>query len=146
MSSDLAFQSISRLSPDIKRGELSSVELTELMLQRIEQHNLHLKCYITVMTDTALAAAERADNELENGHYRGPLHGIPIGIKDLVYTEAAPTGAGTVFLSEHLPRVNAPVLQQLTDAGAVNLGKLTLTDGAMSTHHPRVADPGEPLG
>ena len=144
MSSDLAFQSISRLSPSIKSGELSSVELTGLMLQRIEQHNPRLKCYITVLADAALVAAEQADNELKNGRYRGPLHGIPIGIKDLVYTEAAPTGAGTVFLSDHLPRVDAPVLQQLTVAGAVNLGKLTLTDGAMSTHHPDLLTPVNP--
>ena len=144
MTVSSAFQSISQTAPLICAGELTPLQLTEQLLQRIDLLNPSLHCYTTLMTEQALAAAEQATQEIQAGQYRGPLHGIPIALKDLIYTEDAPTGAGTTFLSNHLPRHNAPVVKQLQEAGAIILGKLTLTEGAMAHHHPALPRPTNP--
>jgi amidase len=98
-----------------------------------------------VVTSTeALARAVAADAEIAAGRYRGPLHGIPIGIKDLFYTKGIQTTAGMALHREFLPNVDATAVARLHEAGAVILGKLQMTEGACSDHHPSVVPPKNP--
>ena len=96
------------------------------------------------MADQALAAAELADQELAEKKYRGPLHGIPIAVKDLCFTKGIRTMGGTALLADHIPNEDATVVTRLAEAGAVLLGKLNLTEGAMGGYHPHFEIPGIP--
>lgn len=127
-----SLQDVARL---IETGELSSVALTELMLTRIESIDSRLKSYATVMTDHALEAARLADEEIRGGAYRGPLHGIPVAVKDLCYTKGVRTMGGSGALADFVPEYDATVITKLKQAGAVLLGKLNLTEGAMGGYH-----------
>ena len=120
----------------IEARELSSVELTEALLDRIAAVDGRLKSYATVMADSARAAALDADREIEAGRYRGPLHGVPIAVKDLCYTRGVRTMGATPVLADFVPDYDATVVARLTAAGAVLLGKLNLTEGAMAGYHP----------
>jgi amidase len=104
----------------------------------------HLKSYVTVTADRAISAAREAESEILTGNYRGPLHGIPVGIKDLCYTVGVATMAGTKVLEDFMPKVNATVVEKLTAAGAVSLGKLALCEGAMGAYHPELQIPVNP--
>ena len=95
----LHFASLVDVAKLIESGDLSPVELTEIMLDRIERIDPRLKSYATVMTDHALGAARRAEAEIRSGSYRGPLHGIPIAVKDLVYTRGVRTMGGSAVRS-----------------------------------------------
>ena len=128
----------------LRKRNISSVELTRSLLERIASLDGRLKSYATVMTDQALAAAERADQELAEGKYRGPLHGIPVAVKDLCFTKGTRTMGGTPVLADHVPREDATVVTRLADAGAVLLGKLNLTEGAMGGYHPDLSIPVNP--
>lgn len=92
----------------------------------------------------ALAAAREADAELARGRYRGPLHGVPIAVKDLCYTTDAPTAGGGTIHANHLPKYDATVVSRLRAAGAVILGKLRMTEGAFTSHHPDLPVPVNP--
>ena len=127
-----SLQDVARL---IESGELTSVELTELMLARIESIDGRLKSYATVMADHARAAARLADEEIQAGTFRGPLHGIPVAVKDLCYTNGVRTMGGTGALSDFVPDYDATVVTKLNESGAVLLGKLNLTEGAMGGYH-----------
>jgi amidase len=91
-----------------------------------------------------LAAAARAEGEIHAGKYRGPLHGVPIGVKDLCYTRGVRTMGGTAVLRDFVPDVDAAVVTRLQDAGAIILGKLNLTEGAMGGYHPDFGVPRNP--
>jgi aspartyl-tRNA(Asn)/glutamyl-tRNA(Gln) amidotransferase subunit A len=126
----LAFYSIAELAPLIARRKISPVELTRLMLERIERQNPRLNAYLTVTAELALAQARRAEKEILGGHLRGPLHGIPISLKDNISTRGVRTTAGSKFLSDFVPQVDATVVRRLSRAGAVLLGKTNLHEFA----------------
>ena len=135
MTTDLAYATIEELAPHIASGELSPVELTQAQLDRIAAHDGRLKSYATVMADSALAQAQQAADEIAAGNYRGPLHGIPIAVKDLCYTTGVRTMGGTKVLEEFVPEFDSTVVARFKDAGAVMLGKLNLTEGAMAGYN-----------
>lgn len=128
----------------IQARELSSQEVTQAQLARIEALDARLKSYATVMVDSALADARRADEEMARGNIRGPLHGVPIGIKDLCWTEGVPTAAGMTIYKDFVPERDATVVRKLRAAGAVILGKLQNTEGAYADHHPSIPAPLNP--
>ena len=128
---DLAFASIETLAPLVRSREVSSQELVRNFLERIERHNDALGAYITVTADHALAAARAADDAIARGEYRGPLHGIPIALKDQVYTKGVRTTAGSSVLANFVPDEDATIVKQLDAAGMVMLGKLNLNEFAM---------------
>jgi len=130
----------------LRSRELSSVEVTRHMLERIERLDGVLRSYATVMAGVALAQAEAADKEIASGHWRGPLHGVPIGVKDLCATRDAPTHVGSIALRDWNPGIDSTVVARLRAGGAVILGKLQLTEGAFGAHHPDIEPPVNPWG
>ncbi|MBD3615211.1 MAG: amidase [Gracilimonas sp.] len=123
---DLAFYTIGELASLIKDRKISSVELTEFFLDRIERHDDKLEAVITVTRQRALEKAEQMDVELESGVYRGPLHGIPYGAKDLLAVKGYKTTWGAAPFKEQEIDETATVINKLDDAGAVLIAKTTL--------------------
>jgi aspartyl-tRNA(Asn)/glutamyl-tRNA(Gln) amidotransferase subunit A len=121
---------IARLAPLIRRKKLSPVELTRALLARIERHDPRLNSFITVTTETALAQARKAEKEIGRGEYRGCLHGIPICLKDLFYTKGIRTTAGSRILRNFVPDADAAVVERLSEAGAILLGKTNMHEFA----------------
>jgi amidase len=142
--SESAFASASELGAAYRRGELSPVEATRAQLARIEALEPRLHAYFTVLSDAATADALAAERELGRGEDRGPLHGIPIAVKDLCDTKGVRTTRGMRVYSDHVPERDAAVVERLRAAGAVLLGKLAMTEGALIEHHPDVAAPLNP--
>ncbi|MDA1371641.1 MAG: amidase [Proteobacteria bacterium] len=138
------YQSLATVSARIQAGELSPVDLTEQILGRIGRLDGTLHSYITTLPEQARSAAQRAEQEIRSGNYRGPLHGVPIAVKDLCFTAGVPTTGGHAFLSDFRPDFDATVVRKLKDAGAVILGKLNLTEGAMIGYHPDFSIPVNP--
>lgn len=129
MSADsLAFLSTSEQGLRIRRRELSPVELTEAYLERIERWNPLLNAYITVTAEAALDGARRAEADVMAGRYRGPLHGIPYGVKDQMYTAGVRTTAASRILADFIPDRNAHVVDRLNEAGAILIGKQNLDE------------------
>lgn len=129
----------------IGRAEFSSLEITQAMLERIEEMGPRYRPYTSILAERALAQAQGLDEELRTGSSRGPLHGVPIGIKDLCDIEGEPTYAGTQFLGKlGSASETSCVVERLEVAGAVILGKLKLTEGAFTSHHPSVDVPINP--
>ncbi len=128
---ELAFYTVAELSALIRSGHISSVDLTSLYLERLKKHDEVLKCVVTLTEELAMEQAERADRELAQGIYRGPLHGIPYGIKDLFAVKGYPTTWGATPYKDQVIDENATVVEKLEEAGAVLLGKLTLGALAM---------------
>ncbi len=128
----------------LRAGSLDVVELTEIMLARVEALDPELRAYETVAPESARSEARRLADELLRGVDRGPLHGIPIAIKDLCDTAGLRTAAGTRVLDDRIPTEDATVVARLRAAGAVVLGKLKMTEGAYAAHHPEVAPPVNP--
>ena len=120
------------------------IALTQQLLDRIAAVDGHLQSYVTVMTDHAIASARRADAEIRAGRYRGPLHGMPIAVKDLCYTRGVRTMAGTKLLADFVPDFDATVVARLEAAGAVILGKLVLCEGAFGPYFPGLQVPVNP--
>ncbi|MBA4166405.1 MAG: hypothetical protein H0X41_02475 [Chitinophagaceae bacterium] len=123
---DLAFYSISQLASLIKNKKVSSVELTEFFLDRLKKWSDTSECTITITEDTALAQAKKADDELKKGIYRGPLHGIPYGLKDLFEVKGYKTTWGATPYKEQVIDDDAFVYTQLKKAGTVLCAKLSL--------------------
>jgi Asp-tRNA(Asn)/Glu-tRNA(Gln) amidotransferase A subunit family amidase len=123
---DIAYSSVTQLSRWIEKRQLTSERLTNIYLHRIEQFDPKLRCVITVTRELALAQAKRADTEIAAGKYRGPLHGIPFGVKDLLDTAGIPTTYGAEPFRDRIPKKNSAVVQRLEDAGAVLIAKLSL--------------------
>ncbi|WP_142453818.1 amidase [Gracilimonas mengyeensis] len=123
---DLAFYTIGELSYLIKEGKISSVELTEFFLDRIEQYDEQLEAIITVTRERAMERAQQMDAELEQGIYRGPLHGIPYGAKDLLAVEGYKTTWGAAPYKDQEIDETATVIRKLDEAGAVLIAKTTL--------------------
>jgi aspartyl-tRNA(Asn)/glutamyl-tRNA(Gln) amidotransferase subunit A len=121
---------ITELAPQIRQGQLSPVELTRQTLARIEKLQPVLNAYITVTADLALEQARRAEQEIRAGNYRGPLHGIPYAAKDLFYTKGIRTTVGSKILTDFVPGYDAAVIEKLTAAGAILVGKAGLHEWA----------------
>jgi aspartyl-tRNA(Asn)/glutamyl-tRNA(Gln) amidotransferase subunit A len=133
---EIAFASIEEIARLFRKRKLSPVELTKLILARIDQLNPKLNAYITVTSGLAVAQAKKAETELfvsrgRKGYRdRGPLHGIPISLKDNIYTAGIRTTAGSKILKDFIPKEDAAVVGQLKDAGAVILGKTNMHEFA----------------
>ena len=140
----LHFRTITEISEDIAAKQLSPVEVTAAMLQRIEEFDGQLKSYATVMADAAMAAAQKAEQEINAGTYRGPLHGVPIAVKDLCFTKGVRTMGAAKVLTDHVTAFDGTVITKLEAAGAVLLGKLNLTEGAMGGYNPEFDIPKNP--
>ena len=123
---DIAFSPVTHLSRWIEQKKLTSERLTGIYLHRIEQFDPKLRCIITLTKDVALAQAKRADTEIAAGRYRGPLHGIPFGVKDLLDTAGIATTYGAEPFRNRVPTADSAVVQRLNEAGAVLLAKLSL--------------------
>jgi Asp-tRNA(Asn)/Glu-tRNA(Gln) amidotransferase A subunit family amidase len=123
---DLAFASLTQLSRWMEQRKLTSERLTHLYLQRLEQFDPKLRCVITLTREVALTQAKKADEEIAAGKYRGPLHGIPWGAKDLLDTAGIPTTYGAEPFRDRIPREDAAVVKSLHAAGAVLVAKLSL--------------------
>jgi len=121
---------ILELAEALRARKLSPVELTRACLQKIEELNPVLNAFITVTADQALAQARAAETEILRGDWRGPLHGIPIGLKDLIDTAGIPTTAASKVYKSRIPTQNAEVVQRLERAGAIFLGKQNLHEFA----------------
>jgi len=123
---DIAFAPVTQLSRWIEQRKISSERLTQIYLRRLEQFNPKLRCVITLTRELALAQAKRADEEIAAGKYRGPLHGIPWGGKDLLDTAGIPTTYGAEPYRNRVPKEDAAVVKRLDAAGAVLVAKLSL--------------------
>jgi aspartyl-tRNA(Asn)/glutamyl-tRNA(Gln) amidotransferase subunit A len=116
-------RSIAALATALQEWRLSPVEVVNALLERIESEDAKLNAFVTVLPERALEEATRAEKEILAGEYRGPLHGIPIGIKDLIYTEGVRTTMGSTFFEDYIPDRNATVVSKLEEAGAILIGK-----------------------
>jgi aspartyl-tRNA(Asn)/glutamyl-tRNA(Gln) amidotransferase subunit A len=134
VSPELETLTIAELAPRIKSVAVSPVALTERYLQRIEKLNPLLNAYITVTADDALAQAKAAESEINAGTYRGPLHGIPVGIKDNLATNGIRTTAGSKILSDWVPDFDATVVTRLKNSGAIILGKTNMHEWAKASN------------
>ncbi|GAB4553118.1 MAG: amidase [Anaerolineae bacterium] len=137
---------LSQAADQIAHGELSPVALTEAYLARIAALNPTLNAYLTVTAERALEIARRAEQDIKAGHYRGPLHGIPVGVKDLYETAGVLTTVGTVVYRAYIPNRSAHVVDKLEAAGAVLLGKLNMHEIALGVindnpHYGRCCNP-----
>ena len=144
MMKELHFLELTALAALIARREISPVEATRLQLDRIAALDGKLGSYATVTDESAMADARAAEAEIAGGRHRGPLHGIPIAVKDLFWTSGVQTAAGTIIHRDFRPTEDATVVQRLREAGAVLLGKLQMTEGAYSDHHPQITPPRNP--
>jgi amidase len=141
---ELYFSSIGVLSERLRRLEISPVDVVEMMLERIRNLNPRLNAYITVMAEQALDKATVARDELRRGLWRGPLHGVPVAVKDLCFTSDAPTSAGMRIHRNRVYDHDATVVDRLYHAGAIILGKLSLTEAAYTNNHPDFPTPVNP--
>ncbi|HJR14186.1 MAG TPA: amidase [Rhodanobacteraceae bacterium] len=123
---DIAFASVAALGQWIRTRKLTSERLTKIYLARIKRFDPELRCVITLLEDHALMQARQADREIAAGHYRGPLHGIPWGAKDLLDTAGIRTTYGAAPFRNRVPSEDAAVVKRLNDAGAVLLAKLSM--------------------
>jgi Asp-tRNA(Asn)/Glu-tRNA(Gln) amidotransferase A subunit family amidase len=123
---DLAFLPVTELAALVRTRKVSSVELTRLYLGRLQKYNDLLKCVVTFTDDLALSQAERADREIAAGRYRGPLHGIPWGAKDIIAWPGYKTTWGAGHYQDQTVDLKATVARRLEDAGAVLVAKLTV--------------------
>ncbi|MCZ6887785.1 MAG: amidase [Gammaproteobacteria bacterium] len=141
---DVHYLTLSDLCRRLKSGELSAVTVTEQMLARVDELDGELRAFVTVLADDALASAAALDERRTNGEPLGALHGVPIGLKDLLWTEGIVTTCGTKVLADWVPEMDATIVTRLKQAGAVILGKTQLTEGAYGRHHPDVPAPRNP--
>src|SRR3954466_614295 len=141
---ELHYLEITELAACIRARRISPLEVTRAQLDRIALLDGELGSYVGVMADAAMAQAQTAHVEIAAGRYRGPLHGVPIALKDLFWTKNFPMAAGTAVHSDFRPDQDASAVRRLNEAGAVVLGKLRLTEGAYSDHHPSVTPPKNP--
>ena len=122
--------SIAEASDLLRRKEISPVDLTNACLTRIEQLNPTINAFITIMHDSALAQAREAEAEIHVGNWRGPLHGIPIGLKDLIDTAGVKTTCGSALFKDRVPTEDAEIVRRLKSAGAVLIGKQNMQEFA----------------
>jgi amidase len=135
-TADLHYMSLLEVSALIAARELSPVTVTEMMLERIAAVDSALNSYLLVTAGSALAEAKNAAVEIAAGRHRGPLHGVPIAIKDLFHTTGVPSTFGSVAYKDFVSDKDATIVHRLRMAGAIILGRLHLHEGAFGEHHP----------
>ena len=140
----LHYLTLHEIARRIATRDLSPVDLTQRLLDRIAALDATLKSYATVIPDQALADARAAEQEITGGRYRGPLHGVPIAVKDLFYTKGVLTMGGSAVYKDFVPSFDSTVVAKLREAGAVLLGKLNLTEGATAGYSPAFDVPRNP--
>ncbi|HEV8286898.1 MAG TPA: amidase [Chitinophagaceae bacterium] len=128
---DYCMYTIAQLSELFRQKKISPVEVTQACLQKIRDLNPTLNAFITVTTNEALQQAADAEREIKNGHWRGPLHGVPIALKDLVDTAGIKTTAASGVYQNRIPEEDAPIVKQLKKAGAVIVGKTNMHEFAI---------------
>jgi aspartyl-tRNA(Asn)/glutamyl-tRNA(Gln) amidotransferase subunit A len=146
---DITAASLSELAQRIARKQLSPVVLMESILSRIESHDRVINSYITVMADSARAAARRAHEDVQAGRPLGPLHGVPIAVKDLFATRGVRTSFACAAYADWIPDYDATVVEWLVDAGAIIIGKLNLHElaagsSSLVSHFGPVHNPWNP--
>ena len=144
MDTDVAYLEISALAELIRSRQVTSTEVTTALLERIEALEPRLQSYATVTSERARSDAAAADAEIARGQYRGPLHGVPIALKDLVHTDGITTTGGMTIHGDFVPEKDGTVAARLRAAGSVLLGKVRMTEGAFSAHHPDLPTPVNP--
>ena len=143
-STDLHYLELTELARRLHAREISPVEATRAQLDRIEKLDGRLRSYALVTPELALEQARVAESEIQRGQIQGPLHGVPIAVKDLCWTEGIATAAGMPIHRDNKPKEDATVVRKLREAGSVLLGKLQLTEGAFAEHHPAIKPPVNP--
>src|SRR6266700_285697 len=143
---ELPLLELTEVSQAVQKKEVSPVELTQACLDRIERLNPKINAYITVMTESALDKARTAEAEIIRGEWKGPLHGVPLAVKDLAETAGVKTTAASAVLKDFVPSADAEVVRRLKAAGAVLLGKLNLHEFAyggsgLISHYGPVRNP-----
>ena len=135
---EIPFLTVTELAPLLESREVSPVAATEAYLERIDRVDGQLNSYITVCREEARAAAREAEVEIAAGKYRGPLHGVPVAVKDQLDSQGIRTTGGSTILADHIPDRDATVIAKLKEAGAVLLGKLNMSEFASgdSFYHP----------
>jgi len=141
---DPQYLGLVELGESIRARRLSPVEVARAALDRINRLDGALKSFSTITAETALAEAQVAEQELAEGRSRGPLHGVPVAVKDLCWMKDTPTAHGMPLLRENRPAEDGAVVARLRAAGAVILGKLQQTEGALGLHHPDIDPPVNP--
>ena len=135
---DILHASIAQMAAQIRKGELSPVELIEATLEKVDQCEPQLNAFITVFREESLESARRAEVEIKSGKDLGPLHGMPIALKDIIYVEGTRSTAGSNFFSDESPQFDAALVSKLRDAGAIIIGKTNLHEFAfgVTTENP----------
>jgi len=141
---DIAWMGLQSLADAIRARRLSALEATQAMLRRIGRVDPGLHAYARATPELALVQARAADQRQARGEPLGPLHGVPVAVKDLCWTEGIVTAAGTTIHRDFCPPTDGTVVRRLREAGAVLLGKLQMTEGAFSAHHPEITAPLNP--
>ncbi len=138
VSSDLHRLTIAQAGEEIKNRRLSPVELTQAYLDRIDNLNENLGAYITVTGEQALSNAREAESEIQAGRHTGPLHGVPVAVKDIISSKGVLTSAGSKVLADNIPDHDSTIIERLAAAGAPILGKLNLSEFAIggTIDHP----------
>ena len=131
-SSDIPFLSATELSRLLKGREVSPVEATKAYLERIDNLDFKYNSYLTVSRGEALEAARQAERAIARGEHLGPMHGVPVAVKDQLWTKGIRTTGGSRFLADHLPDEDATAIANLKKAGAVLLGKLNMSEFALT--------------
>jgi len=137
----MPYLSITEAAADLRNGMTTPTELLAEALERIEQLDSDIKAFVTVMRDEALADAEKAQQEQRTGLFRSPLHGIPIGVKDLVAVKGVRLTAGSEVLASNIATEDATVVEQLRRAGAIIIGKTNTHEFAYGTYTPPTRNP-----
>ncbi len=127
----IPFLTVAELSEMIREKEVSPVEVTEAYLERIDAVNFKFNSYLTVCRNEALDAARKAESAIAQGNYLGPMHGVPVAVKDQLWTKGVRTTVGSRLMSEFIPEEDATAVANLKSAGAVLLGKTNLTEFAL---------------
>ena len=140
------YDSIEVLGTMLRDRETSAVAITQSQLSRIASHDGELQAFASVLAESALTGARIADREIAAGKYRGPLHGVPIALKDLCFTRGHRTSGGAAVRRDFVPEYDATVVDKLKNAGAIILGKLNLAEGAMAGYNPEFRVPINPWG
>ena len=140
----LAYLGTLEVGDRIHRGVLSSEQVTTEMLARVDRLDSQLNSFVAVLAEDALQQARSADREIAMGLWRGPLHGVPVAVKDLLDMEGLPTAAGSEILRNNVAGSDSTVVRKLRGAGAVILGKLRTTEAALLEHHPSLPQPRNP--
>jgi aspartyl-tRNA(Asn)/glutamyl-tRNA(Gln) amidotransferase subunit A len=143
LKDDIVFAPIRALAERLRTRRLSSVALTEVYLDRLDKIGPRLNAVITIMRESALKVARSADEEIRSGKYRGVLHGIPYGAKDLLATNGVPTTWGAEPFRKQVFNYDATVIRKLRDAGAVLLAKLAMVELAGSFGYNLASAPAE---